>query len=80
MEEPVLLGMEITAGNLVFDGFAKRFVGLRVVCGSVMFAECAAVGADFEFFLGADDISAFCAVEEHGVDGAHAMTFRFGWE
>lgn len=45
-----------------------------------MLAESAAVGADLEFFFGADDVSAFGAVEEDGVDGAHAMAFRFRWE
>lgn len=80
LEEPVLRGMARTAGNLVFDGFAKRFVGLGGVRGSVVLAEGAAVGADFELFFGADDVSAFGAVEEDGVDGAHAMAFRFGWE
>ena len=77
LKKPVLLRIQ-PRGNFVFDGFAERFVGLRIVGRSVMLAEGAAVGADFELLFSADDVSALRAVEKHRVDRAHAMAFRFG--
>ena len=77
LKKPVLLRIQ-PRGNFVFDGFAERFVGLRIVSRSVMLAEGTAVGADFELLFSADDVSALRAVEKHRVDRAHAMAFRFG--
>ena len=78
LKEPVLLRRK-PRENLIFDGFAERFVGFRVVRRSVVLAEGAAVRANLEFLFGTDDVAAFSAVKENGVNCTHAMACRFGW-